>query len=179
MIAVPGLGCDNRSGQERSAVRASLSAGMPAPEFVLRDLQGKEHSLAQYRGKVVLLHFWATWCSPCVVEIPALERLARRYRGEGLEVVAVSVDSAAAKAVVQKFLNDHGLSFDVLLDPQAGVAPQYGVTGFPESFFIDREGRLLSFSDPLIGMQEVRIISERPWDLPAYVEAVGRLLVER
>jgi thiol-disulfide isomerase/thioredoxin len=179
VIALLGLGCESNPGQGSSAPLPSMSAGNPASEFVLRDLQGRQHSLAQYRGKFVLLHFWATWCSPCVVEMPALERLAQRYRSEGLEVVSVNVDSASDKAVVEKFIDEHGLSLIVLLDPAMSVPPRYGVTGYPESFFIDGEGRLISFADPLNKAQEVRIIGERPWDSSGFIEAVAGLMEKK
>jgi len=182
------LACDRPSGRDStsaggprtgSSLRSGapkLASGSAAGAFRLKDLSGKSVSLESYRGKVVLLNFWATWCAPCVAEMPALERLYKTHKDKGFEVVAVTVDPASSKEDIEKFVEKNGLTFAVLLDPDIALPPEYGVTAFPESFFIDKEGRFLGFLDPMTKTKEVRIVSDRQWDAPAYVKAIANLL---
>lgn len=122
--------------------QAAGRAGFPAPDFVLRDLGGQSHRLSNLRGKVVFLNVWATWCPPCRMEMPSMERLYRRLRGRDFAMLAVSEDEAG-HAAVRPFVEEMGLTFPVLLD-QDGVVPQrYGVTGYPETFIIDRDGKVI------------------------------------
>ena len=123
------------SGQRVKIIRE----GDRAPEFSLPALEGKAISLSSYRGKVVMVHFWATWCPPCVEELPALERLYRAYFGKDLEVLAVSVDEGGAGAVGQ-FMRKNGFALPVLLNPDQSVSRQYGTFKFPETYLVDREG---------------------------------------
>lgn len=112
--------------------------GMTAPDFSLSDLQGRSHSLSQYRGKIVLLNFWATWCKPCTTEMPAMQTCYDRLRENGFVVLAVNELEDEAK--VREHIQAHGHSFPVLLDRNNGVANQYGVFGLPVSVFIDEFG---------------------------------------
>ena len=121
----------------------ALKAGSEVPDFRLPSLTGGETALGSYRGKVVVLNFWATWCPPCVAEMPSLERLHRTLGPEGLAVVTVSTD--ADHDVLREFVTRHGLTLPVLLDPGGEVASgAYRTTGFPETFVIDRAGALVS-----------------------------------
>ena len=117
-------------------------AGFPAPDFALRDLQGRTHRLAEFRGRVVFLNVWATWCPPCRMEMPSMEQLHRRLQGKEFVMLAVSEDEDGP-AVVQRFIDQLGLTFPVLMDPDGIVPGRYGVTGYPETFIIDREGRVI------------------------------------
>jgi len=123
------------SGQRVKIIRE----GDRAPEFSLLSLDGKTASLSSYRGKVVMVHFWATWCPPCVEELPTLERLYRSYAGRDLDILAVSVDEGGAGAVGQ-FMQKNRFALPVLLNPDQSVARQYGTFKFPETYLIDREG---------------------------------------
>ena len=123
-------------------LQATGRAGFPAPDFVLNDLDGRTHRLADYRGRVVFLNVWATWCPPCRMEMPSMERLYRRLRGEDFIMLAINEDEAGAEAV-REFVSETGISFPVLLDPQGKVPERYGVTGYPETFVIDRDGRVV------------------------------------
>jgi peroxiredoxin len=116
-----------------------LHPGSSAPNIVLPRLDGKTVNLKDYRGKVVFLNIWATWCPTCREEMPSMEKLYQGLKGEAFEILAVSVDKAGAKAVVP-FMKAHKLSFPALLDPEGTIARPYGVTGVPESFIINKEG---------------------------------------
>lgn len=136
-------------------------SGYAAPDFTLPDLDGKVHRLSDYAGQVVFLNVWATWCPPCREEMPSMERLYRRYAGEGLVMLAVSEDEGP-KEQVEGFVRSLGLSFPILLDPEGVIPRAYGVTGYPETFLIDRSGRIVHhtigpehwFSDPAREMVE-------------------------
>jgi cytochrome c biogenesis protein CcmG, thiol:disulfide interchange protein DsbE len=114
-----------------------------APDFSLRDLDGNVRRLASFRGRVVLLNFWATWCPPCRTEMPLMEALYQAYTDNGFEVVAVSSDVQGAE-VVQPFVTQHHLSFTTLLDTTGQVTRLYGVTSLPTTYLLDREGRLVT-----------------------------------
>jgi peroxiredoxin len=116
-----------------------LVVGLPAPNIILPGLDGKAVDLASYRGKVVFLNIWATWCPTCREEMPSMERLYKEFKGKDFEILAVSIDAPGAKVVVP-FMKDFGLSFPALLDPQVTVKNLYGITGVPESFIIDKTG---------------------------------------
>ena len=156
----------------------SFNAGQNAQEFLLADMAGTMHSLRDYRGKVVLLNFWATWCPPCVAEMPALERLYQTYRDRGFEIVSINVDPPTSQSAVIEFIKENGLNFTVLRDPEMAFPPRYGITGFPESFFVDSQGKFIAFLDPQTKDQGVRIVSDRPWDSQAFIKAIGSLLDE-
>jgi cytochrome c biogenesis protein CcmG/thiol:disulfide interchange protein DsbE len=111
-----------------------------APDFVLPALDGSVHKLSNYRGKVVLVNLWATWCPPCVAEMPILNELAKKYGARGLTILGIAGDDDPE--TVRGFVQESPVSFEVLLDPGGAVGTQYGITGYPESFFVDRDGRL-------------------------------------
>ena len=118
-----------------------LEIGRPAPGFALTDLAGNTHRLSDYRGKAVLLNFWATWCVPCRTEMPSIERAYRALKDRGFAVVAVSLDTGP-RSTVEAFVKELGLTFPVLLDPRGGTVQTYRLPGVPASFLIDRRGGL-------------------------------------
>lgn len=150
--------------------------GALAPAFDLATPDGMRVSSEALKGKVVLLNFWATWCEPCVAEMPALERLHKQLESKGLRVVTVNVDFAASQPIVERFIRENKLTFPVLLDPHRNTAGRYGIVAFPETFFIGRDGSLVEFHDSINGQNVVRVVSNREWDSPAYVEAALKLL---
>ena len=101
--------------------------------------EGGPLALSDLRGKTVFLNFWATWCEPCLEEMPAMERLAQTYRARGLVVLALSADREGA-SVVRPFIKRHGLTFQVGLDPTQAVARSYRVWALPSTFILDRTG---------------------------------------
>ncbi len=114
--------------------------GSPAPEFQLTSLTGVEGSLNQYRGQVVLLNFWATWCQPCTKEMPAMQAAYDALRNQGFVVLAINELEDVQK--VREHITEHQHTFEVLLDPDNHVANQYGVVGLPVSIFIDKTGHV-------------------------------------
>jgi cytochrome c biogenesis protein CcmG, thiol:disulfide interchange protein DsbE len=113
--------------------------GSPAKEFTVAD---SDHSVSlnQYRGQVVLVNFWATWCPPCVEELPSLMTLQERMKGRGLVVVGVSIDVDGD--AYHRFLKLHNINFVTVRDPEQKVASMYGTSGWPETYIIDRQGVL-------------------------------------
>jgi peroxiredoxin len=134
-----------------------LVKGMPAPEFTLPDLDGKMVNLADYKGKVVLLNIWATWCPPCVEEMPSMEKLYQELKEEDFVLLAASVD-ASGNEVVAPFMKTHKLSFPALTDTQGKLQDLYQTTGVPESFIIDENGIIAE-----------KVIGPRNWATPEVI----------
>ena len=147
---------------------ALLGVGSKAPAFTAIDLRtGRPASLANYRGRPILINIWATWCAPCRVEMPALERLAKKFAGTDFRVVAVSVDQDDS-TVVDAFVRELGLSFEVLHNQAGDSRQRYQTTGVPESFVIDRDGVIVK-----------KVIGPAEWDGPVNEYLVRRLVDER
>jgi peroxiredoxin len=147
-----------------SSVPDPVHRGSRAPAFALKKVPGPDElSLADLRGQVVLLNFWATWCEPCEREMPEMERLYERLRPEGLRLVAVSVDDT--EAVVEEFRQRFGLTFDLLWDPDKRVSDAYQAWKYPETLLLDRDGVVVE-----------RYIGPRDWDSPLYEARLRRLL---
>jgi len=147
---------------------ALLGVGSKAPAFTAIDLRtGRPASLADYHGRPILINIWATWCAPCRVEMPALERLAKKFAGTDFRVVAVSVDQDDS-TVVNAFTRELGLTFDVLHNQAGDIRQRYQTTGVPESFVIDRDGVIVK-----------KVIGPAEWDGPVNEYLVRRLVDER
>jgi DsbE subfamily thiol:disulfide oxidoreductase len=113
-----------------------------APEFSLPTPEGKKLSLKDFRGKLVFLNFWASWCVPCREEMPAMERLYQEFKGKGLEIVAVNVKDSRKDALA--FVKELKLTYPVLLDPEGQVGLLYGAWGLPATYLIDEKGTVLA-----------------------------------
>jgi peroxiredoxin len=133
-----------------------VSRGETAPDFVLPALGSGSISLRDYRGQVVLVNFWATWCPPCVEETPGLEKFAEQMRNQGVTVLGVSVDTDAV--ALQRFVRQYGLSFPMARDPTQAVASRYGTFKFPETYILDREGRVAEKIIGAANWQDPRIV---------------------
>ena len=118
-----------------------LKTGQPAPTFSAHNLQSEQKNLSDFRGKVVLLNFWASTCGPCEWEMPSLNALYQRYESRGFVVVGMSVGEAPMMVV--KFLRRVSISFPVLLDEDLSISDRYGTYRIPESYLIDRQGNLV------------------------------------
>jgi thiol-disulfide isomerase/thioredoxin len=126
-----------------------LGLSTPAPDFSLESLDGKTLRLSDFRGKAVLLNFWATWCGPCKIEMPWFVELQNEYASQGLQIVGVAMDDAS-KEDISKFAKDMGVNYPILIGKEA-VGDQYGgVPALPESFLIGRDGKIV---DKILGLR--------------------------
>lgn len=140
--------------------------GTPAPDFELPRLESNERiGLRGQRGRIVLINFWATWCKPCLDEMPAMERLYQALPRDDFELLAISVDEGSEE--VSEFRDRLAITFPILLDPGQEIARRFQTRGFPESFLIDRDGALRG-----------TYIGPKEWDSPLYVEALQALIDE-
>ena len=112
--------------------------GRHAPDFTLTDLKGNSVTLSDFRGKVVFLNFWATWCPPCRAEMPEIEAIYQDYKDK--DVVVIGIDLLEAEDEVRQFVQEGGYSWTFVIDTTGGVAENYGITAIPTSFFLDKEG---------------------------------------
>ena len=138
--------------------------GQPLADFTLPDLHGRMVQLSALRGKVVFINVWATWCKPCIDEMPTIQRLYDHLRTQGLEVLAINLDPLGEE-VVTPFMRNYRLSFPVLLDRKSSVERLYGTTGVPETFIVDKQGLLVD-----------KIIGPRDWAHPQMLAMFQRLL---
>ena len=135
-----------------------------APEFELPTLQGGKIKLSDYRGKVLFINFWATWCATCKVEMPSMEKLYQRFREYDFEMLTISVDKDLS--LISPFIKEYNLSFPVLLDPDSKVAKRdYKTTGVPETFVIDKNGIIVH-----------KAMGPRDWANDETMEAFAQLI---
>jgi len=121
-----------------------IEVGSRAPSFTARTVDGSNavRTLEDYQGKVVVLNIWATWCLPCIREMPTFERLHQTFRGSDLRIVAVSVDDLVGADSVARYARGLGVTFDVLLDSTHTIDRVYQVTGYPQTFVIAKDGTI-------------------------------------
>ena len=121
-----------------------VAVGVQAPPIAgtTLDAHPRARTLSDYKGKLVILNVWATWCAPCRAEMPSMEKLYREFGAQGLEIVAISVDDPGTEEQIRAFTRELGLTFEILHDPAKETARRYQVTGYPESFVIGREGTI-------------------------------------
>lgn len=118
--------------------------GERIPEYSASRLSGGEVAFSDYRGKVVLINVWATWCGPCRVEMPPIQAAYERYRDQGFTVLAIALDAGPGhRKKVANFVEEYGLDFPILLDPEGRITRVLQTVGVPESFLLDREGRIV------------------------------------
>jgi len=146
------------------AQRGLVKVGEAAPNFQLRDMNGQVVALSDLRGKVVLLNFWATWCGPCRVEMPAMEQLYRTYPRKDFEILAVSTDAQGA-AVTRPFQQENHLTFPILHDSDFRVGLAYGARTLPMTFMVDREG-----------VVRQQIFGARDWSAPEAHQLIQMLM---
>lgn len=133
----------NRNKSYNNSVKiVPIEVGLPAPDFTFPSMDGKMVSLSDFRGKVVLVNIWATWCPSCVDEMPSMEKLYKKLKEEDFEILAVSIDSLGEK-VVAPFMKKYKLTFPALIDSSGAIRMGYRTTGVPESFIIDKDGILV------------------------------------
>jgi peroxiredoxin len=160
--------CSSRS----ETAKASATSGKakedrkPAPEFSLKDADGRTVGLAGYRGKVVLLNFWATWCGPCKLEIPWFKEFEQNYKDQGFAVLGVSMDEEGWD-VVKPFLSELQVNYRILMGDDRTAQLYGGVNSLPTSFLIDREGRIASVHVGLVGKGDYEDEIEQLLAVPA------------
>ncbi len=136
-----------------------------APDFTLADLNGRRIRLASLKGKVVFLNFWATWCPPCILEMPTMEKLHREFGSKGLVILAVNFRESPKQ--VKAFLKEHQLTFTTLLDPKGKVFELYQASSLPTTTFVNKNGQAVG-----------KVIGYRDWHKPEMKEFFRRLLDE-
>lgn len=153
-------------GGERARSGGPPRVGDPIPEYqAARFATGDSLALSDLRGEVVLLNVWATWCGPCRQETPFLQSLHDAHRDEGLRVVGVSVDTRRSAGQIGRFLEEMGVEYDILHDPEMSAMDRFSVLGLPATFLVDREG--------VIRFVRMGPVSE---DDPAFLEALSETL---
>jgi peroxiredoxin len=146
---------------------AVATDGSPAaPEFKLANRAGGELSLADLKGQVVMINFWASWCGPCRQEFPALDQIYSKYKPMGFQMVAINVESDKADA--ERFLGKTPVNFPILFDPDNKVSGSYGVNAMPTTFLVDRQGRL-----------RWQHRAYKPGDEAKYIEQIRAMLREK
>jgi len=160
------MGPNPSTGQGRDTATASgaeKNSMSKAPDFTLKDMQGRALSLSSLKGKVVLINFWATWCPPCKAEMPSMNKIYQDLRAQGFEVVAVSTDNSLS--TVKDFLAGNRLDFPVLFDEDKTVTRQYHVFSMPTTFLIDRNGMIVE-----------KFYGEEDWSDPGVRKKIEKLL---
>lgn len=142
MVVLRDVAVPERTVTAEGADTAALLA-KPAPEFTMETLDGEQVSLSQYRGQVVLVNFWATWCPPCVREMPSLVRMYERYEDQGFIILGVNTTYQDERAKVEQFVRDNGVRFPVLLETDPAIGAAYGSRLMPTSYLIDRNGKIV------------------------------------
>jgi peroxiredoxin len=147
-----------------------VELGSKAPDFKAFTLDSvpKEKSLADYRGKVLMINVWATWCLPCRVEMPSIEALHKDFGPKGLKIVAVSIDDPGTEPAIRAFAKQYGLTFEILHDPRGQITDLYDITGYPETFIVGKDGVIRK-----------KLMSATDWNSPTARALVERLLTER
>jgi len=127
-----------------SAVSAVPETGKPAPDFTYPDAEGKNVSLSDLKGKVVVINFWATWCGPCRQEMPLIDALANNDENEAMGIVLLSIDVGESRDAVSQYMETNGYSFYVILDGNNAISSKYNIRYIPTTFFIGRDGVIRS-----------------------------------
>jgi len=134
----------------------------PAPGFELPDLDGEKHHLSDYRGKVVIVNCWATWCPPCRAEMPSMQRAWQQLQKEGIQMLGIDVGED--EETIFQFLSDYPVEFPLLMDSDSSIIEKWGVQGLPTTYVIDPQGRII-----------YRAIGGREWDDPGLLKMVHAL----
>jgi peroxiredoxin len=148
------LSCSKSSSvSAATTAQQAHDARKPAPDFTLRDVGGSAVKLSDYRGKAVLLNFWATWCGPCAIEIPWFKEFEQQYKSRGFEVLGVSLDEDGWK-VIKPYLSEHQINYRVVLGDDSVSQLYGGVESLPTTFIIDRTGKVAFVHVGLAGKNE-------------------------
>jgi peroxiredoxin len=139
--------------------------------------QGPRASLANYSGKVVLLHFFASWCPDCAGEAPSLKNLDAAFKGSDFQIIGVSIDNDPFEA--RNFATRFGLSFPIIIDPQEELKQYFSIKEVPTTIFLDRMGVPVTFQDPDTGVATAKLVGARRWDMERPVEMIAGMIEAR
>ena len=147
-----------------------VELGSKAPDFTAFTIDStpKIKTLADYRGRVLMINVWATWCLPCRVEMPSIEALHKAYGPKGLKIVAVSIDDPGTEPAIRAFAKQYGLTFEILHDPKGAITQAYDISGYPETFIVGRDGIIRK-----------KLMTATDWHSPDARALVDRLLTEQ
>ena len=147
-----------------------VELGSKAPDFTAYTVDSvpRQKRLADYRGQVVMLNVWATWCLPCRVEMPSIEALHKQYGPKGLKIIAVSIDDPGMDSAIRAFAKQYGLTFEILHDPKGTITDMYDISGYPETFIVGKDGVIRK-----------KLMQAADWNSPDARALVDRLLAER
>ena len=151
---LPGKSSPSTSAETSTDKAAPESRASSGIDFELDDLSGKRIRLSDYRGKVVLVNFWATWCGPCQFEIPVFVKMKRQYQKRGFEVIGISMDDGAQEQV-EEFVRQYEINYPVVMGAEARLDAFGRISGLPTSVIINREGRIHSRHQGLLGLNEI------------------------
>ena len=149
----------------QSAKYEPLTVGMAAPDFTLPDMAGKNQQLSDYRGKVIFLNFWATWCKPCKEEMPSMQVLWDNLKKEDFVMLAISMDRVTTTKEISPFVENLKLTFPILTDSWGQTDKRYKLMGVPETYIIDQNGVLRE-----------KVIGPRDWTRTESIETIVQLL---
>lgn len=134
---------------------------IPAPEFLLSDLNAKTHTLSDYRGQVLIVSFWATWCTPCVKELPSLERAAELLREDDVHILTINVGESAER--IQRFVSRHPVNLPLLPDPKSDTSTAWRVNALPTAYVVNKQGMIV-----------IRVSGGIVWDDDEIIRAIQR-----
>jgi len=176
MLSIATVGCGTRPSSVKAAVKDEKDR-KKAPDFALKDSDGKTVKLSDYKGKIVLLNFWATWCGPCKIEIPWFVEFEQTYKDRGFAVLGVSMDEDGWDAV-KPYLAAHKINYRILLGDDITGELYGGVESLPTTFLIDREGKVASVHIGLVGKadyeNEIKHLVAGDGIVPALIVGAGR-----
>lgn len=145
---------------------STTRVGLPAPDVELTDTYKNTLKLSELKGFVILINFWATWCPPCIDELPSIERLSRHLAGNSkFKMITILYNDDVNK--VLRYMKETGYTFPVYLDSEGDAAEKFGITGVPETFIIDKKGILRN-----------KVVGPSEWDSPYVIEAISKLINE-
>lgn len=144
-----------QSGDSEEQDPGAKMRGKTAPAFTLLSLDGKKVSLADYKGRPVLVNFWATWCAPCKIEMPWFEELRKQYAGQGFEILGLTADADAGKDAIAKTAQKIGVTYPILLATDKIEDAYGGIDYLPMSFYVDRNGKVVEVTGGLSSKDEI------------------------
>lgn len=159
--------CAGAWGEESPQTLVPVPNRPAAPDFSLPDVDGEEHRLSDYRGKAVAINFWATWCPPCLREMPSMQRLWEKLKGKNFAILAIDVGEDDETVFGFTVALDTPLEFPLLLDQEGTIVEKWPVLGLPTTFIVDKQGRIA-----------YRAVGEREWDHPDFASVITALIDE-